>query len=82
MVKKDVRSFPPVRAPTLPLAVELPLTGGHWNPLKKDIPCPKTKKPQQDSRGCTIMIKSNPIPTGWVTHRLENDNTKEVLTLL
>ena len=48
----------------------------------KDTPCPKTKKPQQDSRGCAIMIKSNPIPTGWVTHRLENDNTKEVLTLL
>ena len=30
----------------------------------------------------TVMIKSNPIPTRWVTHRLENNNTKEVLTLL
>ena len=29
-----------------------------------------------------IMIKSNPIPTRWVTHRLENNNTKEVLPLL
>ena len=27
------------------------------------------------------MIKSNPIPAEWVTHKLEN-NTKEVLTLL
>mgnify|MGYP007134337371 CR=1 FL=1 len=71
MVKKDVRSFPPVRAPTLPLAVELPLTGGHWNPLKKDIPCPKTKKPQQDGRRGTITIKSNLIPTRWVTHKIE-----------
>ena len=30
----------------------------------------------------TIMIKSNPIHTRWVTHRLENNNTKEVLALL
>ena len=22
------------------------------------------------------MIKSNPITTGWVTHKLENNNTK------
>ena len=28
------------------------------------------------------MIKSNPIITRWVTHRLENNNTKEILTLL
>ena len=28
------------------------------------------------------MIKSNPIPPGWVTHKLENNNTKEILPLL
>ena len=49
---------------------------------KKDTPQPKTrKKLQQDSRSGTIMIKSNPIPARWVTHRLENSNTKEVLPL-
>ena len=24
-----------------------------------------------------IMVKSNPIPTWWVTHKLENSNTKK-----
>ena len=24
------------------------------------------------------MIKSNPIPARWVTHKLENNNTKEL----
>jgi len=28
------------------------------------------------------MIKSNSIPIGWVTHKLENNDTKEVLPLL
>ena len=28
------------------------------------------------------MLKSNPIPPRWVTHKLENSNTKEVLALL
>ena len=51
-------------------------------PTKNDIPWPKTKEnPQQDSRRGTITIKSNPIPTGWVTYKLEN-NTKEVSPLL
>ena len=50
---------------------------------KKDTLHPKTKKkPQQyDGRGI-IMIKSNPISAGWVTHKLENNNAKEVLPLL
>ena len=30
--------------------------------------------------GC--MLKSNPITTGWATHKLQNNNTKEVLPLL
>ena len=43
---------------------------------KKDTPHPKTKeKPQWDDRG-TITIKSNPITTEWVTHKLENNYTQ------
>ena len=50
---------------------------------KKDTLHPKTKKkPQQYDRRGIIMIKSNPIPTWWATHRLENNNTKEVLAPL
>ena len=53
------------------------------SPPKKDIPDPKTKtKPQQDGRRGTITIKSNPIPTGGMIYRLENNNTKDVLALL
>ena len=37
--------------------------------------------PQWDCRRGTITIKSNPIPTGWVTHKRENSNGK-VLQLL
>ena len=49
---------------------------------KKYTSCPKKKKLQQDGRMGTIAIKSNPITVRWVTHRLENRNTKDVLTLL
>ena len=60
------------------LAVEQPSTGRHWNPPSKDTLCPKTKKKlQQDGRRVTIMIKPNFIPAEWVTHKLENTNTKE-----
>ena len=76
-------SLPLVRAPELQLAVEQLSTGGPWNPLKKIPPHPKTKaKPQGDGRRGTITMKSNPIPAGSVTHKMENDNTKEVLPLL
>ena len=55
----------------------------HWNPPKKYNACPKTKKkPQQDGKRSAITKNSNPIPTGWVTHRLENDNIREALVLL
>ena len=74
---------PPARAPKSQLTVEQPSTGGHWSLPKKDTPCPKTKKkPQRNGRRSIIMIKSNPMPAGWVTHRLENHNIKEVSTLL
>ena len=39
-------------------------------------PCPRTKEePQQDGRRDVIMLKSNPIPAGWTTHKLESNNT-------
>jgi len=76
-----VRSSPFARTPKSQLAVEQPLRGEHWNPPKKDNLCPKTKKLQRDGRRGTIIIKSNSIPTGWATHRLEKNNTKEALTL-
>ena len=71
------------RAPKLQLAIEQPSTGRHWNPPKKDTPHPRTKeKPQQNSRRGTITIISNPIPSEWETHNLENIDIKEVLALL
>ena len=54
-------------------------TGTHQEKIPR---VQKQRKPQRDSRRGAIMIKSNPIPTGWVTHRLENNNTKDVLVLL
>ena len=81
-----MHSSPPARAPKSQLAVEQPPTGGCLNlpkKKKKDTPHPKTKmKLQKEGRRGTITIKLNPIPTGWVIHKLENKNTKEVLLLL
>ena len=55
-----MHSPPSVRAPKSQLTVEQPSTGGYWNLPKKDASCPKTKKkPQQDGRRGTIMLKSN-----------------------
>ena len=40
---------------------------------------PRTKKkPQHDGRRGAIKIKSNLIPAGWVTYKLENNYTTEV----
>ena len=78
-----MHSSPPMRAPKLQLAVEQPSTRGHWNPPKKDTPHPVAKKkPQWDGRRGVITIKLNTILPGWVTYKLENNNTKELLTLL
>ena len=80
---KNMFLSPPVRASKSQHAIEQPATGEHWTPPKKDTPCPKTKKKlQQDSSRDTVTIKSNPIPKGWVTYKLENNNTKEILPLL
>ena len=47
--------------------------------IKKDTPHPKTEeKPQWEGRIGAITIKSNPRTARWVTHKLENNNTKEV----
>ena len=52
-------------------------------PTKIDTQHPKTKKkPQWDGQRGIITIKSDPTPARWVTHKLENNNTKEVLPLL
>ena len=65
------------------MAVEQPLTGGCWNQPKKDAPRSKTEeKLPQDHRRGAITVRSNPIPTGWTTCKLENNNTKDVLPLL
>ena len=80
---KGVYWSPPARAPKLQLfwILEQPSTGGCWNPSKKDTLRPE-KKPQWDSRRSAIAIKSNPIPTEWASHKLENSNTEEILRLL
>lgn len=38
-----------------------------------------TKKDTKDNRRSTIMIKSNPISTGWATDKLENNYITDVL---
>ena len=50
---------------------------------KKRYPHPRTKeKPQWDGRRDAIMIKSSPLTVGWVTHKLENSNIKEVIKVM
>ena len=62
--------LPLARALESQLTAEQPSTERHWNSPKKDAWHPKTKeKPQWDDRRGTITIKSNPITTGWVTHK-------------
>ena len=70
-----------MRTPKSQLIAEQPTTKKCWNlKKKKDTLHPKTKKkPQRDGRRGAIMIKSNPIPAGWVTHKLENNYITEVL---
>ena len=76
-------SSPSVRAPKLQLAVEQLWTGGCWNTGNSDTLLQKAKKKSQgDGRKGAILIKSNPTPTEWMAHKLENDNTKEILPLL
>ena len=51
-------------------------------PAKKYTPHSKIKKKlQKDGRRGENMIKLNPLTAGWATHNLENNNTKEVLSL-
>ena len=49
--------------------------------IKRDTLHPETKKrPQKDGKRGAIMMKSNPVFPGWVTHKLENNYGAEVLT--
>ena len=57
-------------------------TGAALEPTKTRYSTSKDRKPQWDGRRGTMMIKSNPIPTRWAAHKLENSNSKEVLLLL
>ena len=69
--------------PKLQLAIEQPSRRGCGNPPNKDTPSRKTKKELQwVGRRGAITIISNPRNARWVTHRWENNNTKEVLALL
>ena len=53
-----------------------------WN-LPKRYLHPKTrKKSRWDGRRGAIIIKSNPISAGWVTHKLQNSYTAEVFLLV
>ena len=60
----------------------------HWQEdagthQRERYPCPRSKeKLQWDGGRGAIIIKSNPIPASWTNHKLENNNTKEVLPLL
>ena len=70
-----------MKTPKSQLTAEQPLTKKLLEPTKNDTLHPKTKKkPQWDSRSGTITTKSNPIHAGWLTHKLENNYTTEVLT--
>ena len=60
-----------------------PSPGGLPNPgIKPRSPTLEGDTLTSEPPGGTIIIKSNPIPTVWVTHKLENNNTKEVLAVL
>ena len=73
-------SSPPVtKTPKSRLTAEEPSTE-RIGTYQKDILNPKTKKkPKQESKRGAFTIQSNLKPTGWVTHKLENNYTAEVL---
>ena len=78
---EDVCSSPPVTKITT--SCWTTIDRRMLEPTKTKYPMSKTKKKlQRGGRRGIIMIKSNLIPAVWVTHKLENNNTKEVLPLL
>ena len=79
---KDMCSSP-TRTPKSQLAAEQSSTGGCWNPPKKipHIQGQRRSRNKMVRRGA-ITLKSNFILTKWATHKLENNDTKYVLTLL
>ena len=66
----------------LQFAVELPPTGGCWNSPKMCHSQIQRRNHNEMVGGGTVTIKSNPVLPGWVTHRQENNNTREVLPVL
>ena len=75
----------PARAAKSQPAVEKLSTGRQWDlhtHTKRYHTFETKEKPQQNSRRGTIMIKSNPLLDRWVTHKLKNRETKEVMLLL
>ena len=69
-----------MKTPKSQLIAEQPSTKKCWNLPKKDTLLPKTKRrPQQDGRRGTTVINTNLIPARWVTHKLENNYTTEVI---
>ena len=80
MVEEKALNSPPLtKKPKSQLTAKQPSTKG-LEPSKRDILHPKTeKKPQQDGRKGAFMIQSIPIPCRWVTHKVENSYTAEVV---
>ena len=58
------------------------IDGRTLEPTKKRYRMSKDEEAAARGRKGVIVIKSNPVSTGWVMHRLENNDAKEVLTLL
>ena len=61
------------KTPKSQLTAEQQSTKKCWNLPKKYPTSKDKKKPQQDSGRGTITVISNPIPTKWATHKLENN---------
>ena len=71
-------STPLMKTPKSQLTAEQPLTKYHWN-LPNRYPTYRDEEATRDGRWGTITIKSNPIPSGWATRKLENNYITEVL---
>ena len=65
-------------APESQLTAEQSSTGRHWNSPKKIPHIQRQRRsPSEMVGGAQSQKKSNPITTGWMTHKLENNYTTE-----
>ena len=80
--QKDVCSPLLIKTPKSKLTAEQPSTKKHRN-LPKNISYSQRQRRSHNEMvgGGAIMIKSNPIPAGWATQKLENNYTTEVFPL-